>query len=608
MLRKPIFRKISWWVSFFSVLVACFVWLTSYVAIIVLGLPTGSINHGSEEFEKYDGYSVICLDGSAFFNSLAFEEGFQFDVEFDSTMRDWDAEQRKAAFGDLEKSTFLLPLWIPVLALGILFAFLTRRSAARKELGTYLPSLLRKPIVRNFTWWGSLVFLIATGIAWIGSYAAALAVCLPSTGVPHSTHAFDFYDGHSIFCLDGEICIMPYTFSGSFKCDLTMDRDQRRDLKGLFFDDARRYATHGLVFNFERGIFVLFPLWMPLLAIGIPFAVITGQSIISNSSKTDGIAYRWMSNRRSKKICIPLAVVVFGLILVIFPNICGHFLTELYGPEFHHEIRRQFGLSETALLAIALSLCILSAYVIARVGYGLFRRKRIPISENGSPLCLTCRFNLKGNTSGICPECGTQIASGPVRCGEQDVTMSIPPSKNLNLRHFRLRSCLSVRQISRSAAEHKSIRHSVAPAALHRQDDLQPFIRHGPQRRVLEPAPVFLARYRISGPLALPSRVICEPQQCPPRTSSTPGAYAPRATCRSPSSPARAHESLRFRPSVQSAWQRGRCTPAATDQGRTRFRQRRDPVRLRQCRELAADRVVQLPDLIVQLHQREEAR
>jgi hypothetical protein len=269
--------------------------------------------------------------------------------------------------------------------------------------------MFRKPIVRKILWWASLVFLVFTGIAWIGSYIAAGVVNLPTDGLVHPTHVFDYYDGSSIYCMDGEICILPYTFFGSFKCDMTMDPNHRRNLKRHFFDDARREATWGMVFNFERGLF-LFPLWIPLIAVGIPFAYFTRKSILRERLKSDGITYRWMPNRRSRPTCLILATVTFAAVLWISFEAGRNWLISNYGDDFLMTISQRYKTPDAILYGGALALWFVFSYTVARIAYGLFRRKRIPISENGSPLCLTCRFNLKGNTTGVCPECGTAIA------------------------------------------------------------------------------------------------------------------------------------------------------------------------------------------------------
>ena len=40
------------------------------------------------------------------------------------------------------------------------------------------------------------------------------------------------------------------------------------------------------------------------------------------------------------------------------------------------------------------------------------RRLRAQLAEKGIPVCIPCGYNLTGNESGVCPECGTEIPKG----------------------------------------------------------------------------------------------------------------------------------------------------------------------------------------------------
>jgi hypothetical protein len=52
-------------------------------------------------------------------------------------------------------------------------------------------------------------------------------------------------------------------------------------------------------------------------------------------------------------------------------------------------------------------LCVLP---LAWLAHSLLQRRR-----NRAGLCATCNYNLTGNTSGVCPECGTAITSPPAQ-------------------------------------------------------------------------------------------------------------------------------------------------------------------------------------------------
>lgn len=267
-----------------------------------------------------------------------------------------------------------------------------------------------KQITRRIAWWASLLFLVLLTVSWIGSYITAIAVCLPTTGKVTYTHALDFCEGYSIYVLDGEVCILPFTFSPTFRFDFSMDPQIRSEIKRDFIEDARREATQGMVFSFQNGLF-LFPLWMPLVAFGIPFALFTRRSIVRARLKTDGIVYRWMPNTRSKRICLPLAALVFAAALWVSFEAGKGWLIERFGHDFLNSISRRFGISDRVIFGVALAAWLVFSYAVARISYTLFRRKRIPISENNAPLCLSCRYVLTGNTSDVCPECGTPVES-----------------------------------------------------------------------------------------------------------------------------------------------------------------------------------------------------
>ena len=40
---------------------------------------------------------------------------------------------------------------------------------------------------------------------------------------------------------------------------------------------------------------------------------------------------------------------------------------------------------------------------------GIRRRLREQLAKKGIPVCIPCGYNLTGNESGVCPECGTAM-------------------------------------------------------------------------------------------------------------------------------------------------------------------------------------------------------
>ena len=58
-------------------------------------------------------------------------------------------------------------------------------------------------------------------------------------------------------------------------------------------------------------------------------------------------------------------------------------------------------------------LCTLTAFLPA-IWLWRYRRHR-RVAEDGMPHCAKCDYNLTGNVSGICPECGTAVPADLVR-------------------------------------------------------------------------------------------------------------------------------------------------------------------------------------------------
>ncbi len=68
----------------------------------------------------------------------------------------------------------------------------------------------------------------------------------------------------------------------------------------------------------------------------------------------------------------------------------------LYGP-----------LVEFALpVGIALLMCILITWIVRQ---GITRNLREELNQRGSPTCMKCSYDLTGNVSGTCPECGKPV-------------------------------------------------------------------------------------------------------------------------------------------------------------------------------------------------------
>ena len=90
-----------------------------------------------------------------------------------------------------------------------------------------------------------------------------------------------------------------------------------------------------------------------------------------------------------------------AIVLALLPNGLAYATNE--SPRYNHLTRPRFICSNT-MLSIIMSFLSTTLFMGPYVFYRTKRRMRIRTGN-----CPKCNYNLTGNTSGICPECGTPI-------------------------------------------------------------------------------------------------------------------------------------------------------------------------------------------------------
>lgn len=63
------------------------------------------------------------------------------------------------------------------------------------------------------------------------------------------------------------------------------------------------------------------------------------------------------------------------------------------------------------LLVLLLSFVLIFGAVLWFMRRNIRRRLRAQLASKGVPICIPCGYNLTGNLSGVCSECGTKIES-----------------------------------------------------------------------------------------------------------------------------------------------------------------------------------------------------
>jgi hypothetical protein len=78
----------------------------------------------------------------------------------------------------------------------------------------------------------------------------------------------------------------------------------------------------------------------------------------------------------------------------------------IWRPFFITRLSEYFSVPEGAMRSAEFVLDAFTCYLLARSAFFLLRRRRIPGDE---PFCANCGYNLTGNVSGVCPECGENV-------------------------------------------------------------------------------------------------------------------------------------------------------------------------------------------------------
>jgi hypothetical protein len=116
-------------------------------------------------------------------------------------------------------------------------------------------------------------------------------------------------------------------------------------------------------------------------------------------------AGRWIFNAAAVISLYAFVVLVqFAGAMHDFQIHIGNLASRLFGraPPMPSEVDI---LGVPAWAAISLSLVLPMALLLMEV-FALCRGKR----KQGNPLCRHCHYDLTGNVSGVCPECGTIVA------------------------------------------------------------------------------------------------------------------------------------------------------------------------------------------------------
>lgn len=151
-------------------------------------------------------------------------------------------------------------------------------------------------------------------------------------------------------------------------------------------------------------ITIVIPLWLPFGLFGLPAWLLWRREF--HRRRWSGRDYRVMMRERFDPWISRFAAGLAMLItFFLFPPTVAAIekLTRGWLEPITEKLMREH---ETAMLALILFCWLILAYASGRIGFRIARWKKCYVDTT---LCPHCNYNLTGNVSGRCPECGTPI-------------------------------------------------------------------------------------------------------------------------------------------------------------------------------------------------------
>jgi hypothetical protein len=165
--------------------------------------------------------------------------------------------------------------------------------------------------------------------------------------------------------------------------------------------------------SYVRGGVAVIPLWIPLLIVGVPVAWSWRATLREHRSGVRVIRREWALRGWSEGWCRFISIPVFLVTFVLVPFVSDWLARTAFGAsDFVDALCERLAMPEWLVLGGWIVVWLGVTYCIGRYAYMRLRWRRVAvevIDRAGEPVCPACFYNLTGNVSGICPECGKPV-------------------------------------------------------------------------------------------------------------------------------------------------------------------------------------------------------
>lgn len=265
--------------------------------------------------------------------------------------------------------------------------------------------------IRGFIRWAATIAFLLTSAIWVLSYFRTITFCeyvssAPPTLLGGRPVILDFYKLHRLDAGAFMLGIPMYAYAGlmpvwDFGNGFAIGRPML---------PANTYLP---AFVVPLGIFVI-PVWIPWLLFGLP-AFLLWRREFWRRRWHDKRYYKVVRERTGKMVARMIAIPAYGAALVATIAISEFVVRTvdeaLYPKDLMEVLRQSLRVSETALLSFLLFFWFFISFLVTRV---IYRWARWKTCYDDVPRCVQCYYELTGNTTGRCPECGTEIPKGAV--------------------------------------------------------------------------------------------------------------------------------------------------------------------------------------------------